>query len=55
MWVKENVQAGTRLDYIEFITSKKRPTIRTWFWRKRKSILNNEHFKEYLLKYKKDE
>lgn len=55
MWIKENVQSGTRLDYLEFMTSKKRPTIRTWFWRKWKSILNNVDFNEYLIKYKKNE
>ena len=55
MWIKENVQSGTRLDYLEYMTSKKRPTIRTWFWRKWKSILNNVDFNEYLNKYKKNE
>lgn len=44
-----------RYDLLELLTEKSRETIQTWFWRNEKSVLDDNDFKTYLLKYIKNE
>ncbi len=56
-WIplREQFKKTSRLEFGLYITWNKSATIRQWFWRNWKDILNNEHFDEYLNKFKKDE